>query len=88
MPKFIKRVSKKIGLSPGPLVHIGNKKIERVGPTTMIMTRSDLKRGSSKPLRNLSLYGKIDCDGCTRTAFLILRSSATSEKTRMRILCL
>jgi magnesium transporter len=30
MPRFIKKVSKKIGLSPGTLVHIGKKKIEKV----------------------------------------------------------
>jgi magnesium transporter len=30
MPRFIKRVSRKIGLSPGTLVHIGKKKIEKV----------------------------------------------------------
>ncbi len=29
MPRFLKRVSKKIGLSPGTLVHIGKKKIEK-----------------------------------------------------------
>ncbi len=29
MPRFFKRGSKKIGLSPGTLVHIGNKKIEK-----------------------------------------------------------
>lgn len=30
MPRFLKRVSKKIGLSPGALVHIGKKRIEKV----------------------------------------------------------
>jgi magnesium transporter len=30
MTRFIKKVSKKIGLSPGTLVHIGKKKIEKV----------------------------------------------------------
>lgn len=30
MPRFIKRMSKKTGLSPGTLVHIGKKKIEKV----------------------------------------------------------
>jgi magnesium transporter len=30
MPRFIKRVSKKIGLVPGALVHVGKKKIEKV----------------------------------------------------------
>jgi magnesium transporter len=30
VPRFVKRVSKKIGLSPGTLVHIGKKKIEKV----------------------------------------------------------
>ena len=29
MPRFIKKVSKTIGLSPGALVHVGKKKIER-----------------------------------------------------------
>jgi len=29
MPKFIKRSSKKVGLSPGTLVHIGEKKIDK-----------------------------------------------------------
>jgi magnesium transporter len=31
MTRFIKKVSKKIGLSPGALVHVGNKKVEKVG---------------------------------------------------------
>jgi magnesium transporter len=30
MPRFLKKVSKTIGLSPGALVHIGKKKIEKV----------------------------------------------------------
>jgi magnesium transporter len=30
MPRFFKRVSKKGGLSPGTLVHIGKKKMEKV----------------------------------------------------------
>lgn len=30
MPRFIKKVSRKIGLSPGALVHVGKKKIEKV----------------------------------------------------------
>jgi len=29
MPRFIKKVSKKAGLSPGALVHIGKKKVEK-----------------------------------------------------------
>ena len=28
MPKFIKKISKKVGLAPGTLVHIGEKKVE------------------------------------------------------------
>lgn len=81
MPGFVQRVCKKVGLSPGAVARIGNKKIETVGPRTMIMTRSDLKRGRSGPLRSLPLYGKIHCDGRTQTALLIPGSSATSEKT-------
>jgi magnesium transporter len=30
VPRFIKKVSRKIGLSPGALVHVGKKKIEKV----------------------------------------------------------
>jgi magnesium transporter len=30
MPRFIKRVSKKVGLVPGALVHVGKRKIEKV----------------------------------------------------------
>lgn len=30
MPRFIKRVSKKIGLAPGTLVHVGERKIEQL----------------------------------------------------------
>lgn len=29
MPKFFKRVSKKTGLPPGAVVHIGDKRIEK-----------------------------------------------------------
>jgi len=35
MPRFIKRSSKKAGLSPGSLVHIGEKKIETIKITLM-----------------------------------------------------
>ena len=30
MPRFIKRISKKAGLSPGTLVHIGDHKTEKI----------------------------------------------------------
>ena len=35
MPRFIKQSSKKAGLSPGSLVHIGDKKIENIKITLM-----------------------------------------------------
>lgn len=35
MPRLIKKTSKKVGLPPGALVHIGEKKIEKARITIM-----------------------------------------------------
>ena len=35
MPKFIKRISKKTGSSPGTLIHIGEKRIDKVKITVI-----------------------------------------------------
>lgn len=35
MPRLIKRISKKAGLPPGSLVHIGKRKVEKTRITIM-----------------------------------------------------
>ncbi|MBI5641496.1 MAG: magnesium and cobalt transport protein CorA, partial [Nitrospirae bacterium] len=43
MPKFTKRRSKKSGLPPGTLVHIGEKKTEQVKITVLDYDESDFQ---------------------------------------------
>ncbi|MFH1846743.1 MAG: magnesium/cobalt transporter CorA [Candidatus Omnitrophota bacterium] len=50
MPKYIKRVSKKSGMLPGTLVHIGEKKVEKVKITVM---NYDAEQFEEKELKNI-----------------------------------
>jgi len=43
MPRFIKKRSKKVGLPPGTLVHIGEKKIEKVRITVIDYDKANLE---------------------------------------------
>lgn len=43
MPRLMKRVSKKIGLAPGTLVHIGEKKIENVKVTVLDYNETNIQ---------------------------------------------
>jgi len=59
MPKMIKRVSKKTGLSPGTLVHIGEKKVEEVKITIMDYDQAGLREEEAKSVE--------ECLGCKDT---------------------
>ncbi|MFH1856402.1 MAG: magnesium/cobalt transporter CorA [Candidatus Omnitrophota bacterium] len=50
MPKYIKRVSKKSGMLPGTLVHIGEKKVEKVKITVIDY---DAERFEEKEFKNI-----------------------------------
>ena len=44
MPKFIKKISKKAGLAPGTLVHVGNKKQEKSRITIIDYTKDHFEQ--------------------------------------------
>lgn len=50
MPKFIKRTSKKAGLPPGTLVHIGEKKTEKVNTTLIDYDEKQLQEKELKTI--------------------------------------
>ena len=50
MPKFIKKVVKKTGAAPGTLVHVGEKKLEKVEISLM---QYDTKQVSHRPVENV-----------------------------------
>ena len=50
VPKFIKRVSKKTGLSPGALVHVGKKKIEKARIRIIDYDESQLQEKEAKTI--------------------------------------
>ncbi len=69
MPRFIKRVSRKIGLSPGTLVHIGKKKIEKVRIRLIDYDESQLQEKEPKtieecfPFKDLPTVTWVNMDG-------------------------
>jgi magnesium transporter len=69
MPRFIKTVSKKIGLSPGTLVHIGNKKIEKVRIGLIDYDETQLQEKEPKtieecfPFKDLPTVTWVNIDG-------------------------
>jgi magnesium transporter len=69
MPRFIKRVSKKIGLSPGTLVHIGKKKIEKVRIRLIDYDETELQEKEPKtieecfPFKDLPTVTWVNIDG-------------------------
>jgi magnesium transporter len=69
VPRFIKRVSKTIGLSPGALVHIGKKKIEEVRIRLIDYDEKQLQEKEPKsveecfPFKDLPTVTWINIDG-------------------------
>jgi len=69
MPRFFKRVSKKVGLSPGTLVHIGNKKIEKVRIRLIDYDEAQLQEKEPKtieecfPFKDLPTVTWVNIDG-------------------------
>jgi len=69
MPRFVKRVSKKIGLSPGTLVHIGKKKIEKVRIRIIDYDEARLQEKEAKtieecfPFKDLPTVTWVNIDG-------------------------
>jgi magnesium transporter len=69
VPRFIKRVSKTIGLSPGALVHIGKKKIEKVRIRLIDYDEKQLQEKEPKsveegfPFKDLPTVTWINIDG-------------------------
>lgn len=69
MPRFIKRVSRKIGLSPGALVHIGKKKIEKVRIRLIDYDEAQLQEREAKtieecfPFKDLPTVTWVNIDG-------------------------
>jgi magnesium transporter len=69
MPRFIKRVSKKIGLSPGTLVHIGKKRTEKVKIKLIDYDETQFQEKELKtieecfPFKDLSTVTWVNIDG-------------------------
>jgi magnesium transporter len=69
MPRFVKRVSRKIGLSPGTLVHIGKKKIEKVRIRIIDYDEAQLQEKEAKtieecfPFKDLPTVTWVNIDG-------------------------
>ncbi|MGB2769274.1 MAG: magnesium/cobalt transporter CorA [Candidatus Zixiibacteriota bacterium] len=69
MPRFIKRVSKTIGLSPGALVHVGKKKIEKVRIRLIDYDEAQLQEKEPKtieecfPFKDLPTVTWVNIDG-------------------------
>ncbi|MGB7063238.1 MAG: magnesium/cobalt transporter CorA [Candidatus Zixiibacteriota bacterium] len=69
MPRFIKRVSKTIGLSPGALVHVGKKKIEKVRIRLIDYDEAQLQEKEPKtveecfPFKDLPTLTWVNIDG-------------------------
>ena len=69
VPKFIKRVSKKTGLSPGALVHVGKKKIEKARIRIIDYDESQLQEKEAKtieecfPFKEMPTVTWINIDG-------------------------
>ncbi len=69
VPRFIKRISKKAGLSPGTLVHVGKKKIEKARIRIIDYDESQLQEREAKtiqecfPFKEKSTVTWINIDG-------------------------
>jgi magnesium transporter len=69
VPRFVKRVSKKIGLSPGTLVHIGKKKIEKVRIRLIDYDQAQVQEKEAKsiaecfPFKDLPTVTWVNIDG-------------------------
>jgi magnesium transporter len=69
VPRFVKRVSKKIGLSPGTLVHIGKKKIEKVRIRLIDYDEAQVQEKEAKaieecfPFKDLPTVTWVNIDG-------------------------
>lgn len=69
MPRFFKRVSKKAGLSPGTLVHVGKKKVEKVKIQLIDYDETQLKEKEPKtieecfPFKDLPTVTWVNIDG-------------------------
>ena len=69
MPRFIKRASKTIGLSPGALVHVGKKKIEKVRIRLIDYDEAQLQEKEPKtveecfPFKDLPTVTWVNVDG-------------------------
>jgi magnesium transporter len=69
MPRFIKRVSKKIGLVPGALVHVGKKRIEKVRIRLIDYDEAQLQEKEPKtieecfPFKDLPTVTWVNIDG-------------------------
>lgn len=50
MPRFFKKVSKKAGLSPGVLIHVGNKKVEKTRIRIIDYDESQLEEKEAKTI--------------------------------------
>ena len=74
MPRFTKKSSKKVGLSPGSLVHIGEKKIGAIKITLINYDREQLLEKDlatieeSLPYRDTSPVAWINVDGLHEVA--------------------
>ena len=69
MPRFIKKVSKTIGLTPGALVHVGKKKIEKVRIRLIDYDEAQLQEKEPKtieecfPFKDLPTVTWVNIDG-------------------------
>ena len=59
MPRFMKKVSKKTGLPPGTLIHVGEKKTEKIRIRVMAYDEENLEeKDLDNTLKLISKYGK------------------------------
>ena len=50
MPRFIKKATKKVGLPPGTIIHIGEKKTEKVKITVIDYDEAEFQEGEAKTI--------------------------------------
>ena len=71
--KFIKKASRKAGMSPGTLVHVGEQKVEK---TRITLISYDAKRLEEKELQRIEEAFQYKdtprCPGSTSTGFMRL----------------
>lgn len=76
MPKFVHRRSKKIGLPPGTLIHIGEKKVEKIKITAIHYNSAEfIKKELKEPEEAIALKNKegvlwINIDGLQQTEII------------------